>query len=104
MSEYYEGKYGPEYNKQYPSVSSDDVIAAGFYIEHCDGFKMVKCPCGIVHGRFDDVTWGHGASGMLFIKGKPMDIPSKQRMSEIRHARNILMEADLQNTTRKGKN
>ena len=102
MSEYYEGKYGPTFNKQYPSVTTDHVIAAGFEIRcECAEFE-VFCPCGKNMGYFKDVTWGHGASGVLFINGTPMNIVSDSRMQEIKAARKRLVEADLQSTTAKG--
>lgn len=104
MSEYYDGKYGPAVNNQQPAVSDDHIIAAGFYIEDDGGVKNVYCPCGQCFGKFKDVTWGHGASGLLFLGGRRLDIPSPSRMIEIKAARRILVEADLQNTTQKAQN
>ena len=70
-----------------------------FGIRPCDAhsFEMLENFFGF--GEFKDVTWGHGASGLLFIGGRSLDIPSPSRMVEIEAARKILIEADLQNTT-----
>ena len=46
---------GPIYNNQTPPVSTDHVIAAGFYIRDDDGYKNVYCPCGNCLGDFDNM-------------------------------------------------
>ena len=104
MSEYYEGKYGPIWNKQNPPVSTDNIIAGGFYlVDECRETE-VRCPCGKAMGSFRHATWGHGASGMLFCEDRPLDIPSPERMTQIAVSRKKLVEADLHHATTPAQN
>jgi len=83
--------FGPLFNKQNPSVTSDDIIAASLFIKQ-DG--NVYSSFNEKLGSFEDVEWGHGASGMLFIKSWPIskEPVSIDRINELRTCRRKLAE------------
>lgn len=64
-------------NHQLPPVSEQDLIDGGCTIEDVTGAVFPYDPFiynsrGQLVGRFEDVEWGHGASGMLFINHVPI--------------------------------
>lgn len=83
--------FGPIFNKQEPPVTSDDLIAAELFVKQ-DG--NVYGFSGKRMGSFEDIEWGHGASGMLFIKNQPVskEPVSIDRINELKSNRRKLAE------------
>ena len=64
-------------NHQLPPVSEQDILDGGCTIEKLSKGTFPYDPFfynskGQYVGRFEDVEWGYGASGMLFIEHKPI--------------------------------
>jgi hypothetical protein len=86
-------------NRQTPPVEDVHIIASGLVLEmHPLHGMMVLNEQWQEVAHFDDVEWGHGASGMLFAYGNPIaERPVDQKIVEIiRSARNKDAEANLQ--------
>lgn len=98
------------FNKQVPAVSVDHIRASGLFVFidhttpslpfHREGINVYDEEDNFVC-EFDEVTWGHGASGMLFANGYPISKHpvSSSKLEEIRLARLKAEEANLHHTT-----
>lgn len=59
------------YNTQSPPVSLDHILRAGL-IAVMEGNEWVVITNKRKRVKFNDIEWGHGASGMLFVNHYPI--------------------------------
>lgn len=69
-------------NKKNPPVCIEDVESSGLGIS-IGVDKIYVTDRGVVVADFDDVEWGYGSSGMLFVNHRPISkhpVPARNKI------------------------